>query len=85
MPVMNHSCAVCGYRFNREPGYFLGAMYVSYGIAVAVALAAFFIIYLFFPDVPTIVIPVAMAFAIVAIAKWNFRISRVIYMYIFRW
>ncbi|HWO73121.1 MAG TPA: DUF983 domain-containing protein [Dehalococcoidia bacterium] len=38
-------CPVCGLRYLRESGYFLGAMYVSYGLGVltilpvAVALA----------------------------------------------
>ena len=31
---MNVSCDVCGLRFEREAGYFLGAMYVSYGMGV---------------------------------------------------
>jgi hypothetical protein len=32
---MYDSCLECGLRFNREPGYFLGAMYVSYALALA--------------------------------------------------
>jgi len=31
---MHDKCPSCGLRFNREPGYFLGAMYVSYGLAL---------------------------------------------------
>ncbi len=31
---MHDECPSCGLRFNREPGYFLGAMYVSYGLAL---------------------------------------------------
>ena len=31
---MNERCAVCGLKFEREPGYFLGAMYISYGLAL---------------------------------------------------
>ena len=31
---MNECCPVCGLRFEREQGYFLGAMYVSYALAV---------------------------------------------------
>jgi uncharacterized protein (DUF983 family) len=38
-PRMFDSCPVCGLKFNREPGYFLGAMYVSYGVALAVITA----------------------------------------------
>jgi hypothetical protein len=26
---------VCGLQFHREQGYFLGAMYISYGLALA--------------------------------------------------
>ena len=32
--TMNETCAVCGHRFMREPGFFQGAMYVSYTIAL---------------------------------------------------
>ena len=35
---MNEQCPVCGHRFMREPGYFQGAMYVSYALATAVFL-----------------------------------------------
>ena len=31
---MNEACPVCGLVFEREPGYFTGAMVVSYGLAV---------------------------------------------------
>lgn len=33
---MNAQCPQCGLVFEREPGYFTGAMVVSYLIAVAV-------------------------------------------------
>src|SRR5215472_1368576 len=32
---MHNSCPVCGLHFAREPGYFLGAMYFSYLLALA--------------------------------------------------
>ena len=35
---MNDLCPICGLLFNREQGYFLGAMYISYGLALAVIL-----------------------------------------------
>ena len=31
---MHERCPTCGLKFEREPGYFLGAMYVSYGLAL---------------------------------------------------
>jgi len=31
---MLERCPVCALKFEREPGYFLGAMYISYGVAL---------------------------------------------------
>jgi uncharacterized protein (DUF983 family) len=35
---MNDACQVCGLVFLREAGYFLGAMYISYGLGVLTVL-----------------------------------------------
>jgi uncharacterized protein (DUF983 family) len=32
--AMHDVCPVCGLKFDREPGYFLGAMYFSYLISL---------------------------------------------------
>lgn len=38
---MYERCAACGLKFEREDGYFLGAMYIGYGLGVvAIALLA---------------------------------------------
>jgi apolipoprotein N-acyltransferase len=29
---MHESCRACGLRYEREPGYFLGSIYVNYGL-----------------------------------------------------
>ncbi|MBZ5682337.1 MAG: DUF983 domain-containing protein [Acidobacteriia bacterium] len=34
-PGMHESCPACDLKFEREPGYFLGAMYIGYGLALA--------------------------------------------------
>jgi len=35
-PKMHERCSVCHLRYEREPGYFLGAMYISYALALPV-------------------------------------------------
>jgi uncharacterized protein (DUF983 family) len=35
-PQMQQHCSVCGLKFQREEGYFLGAMYISFGLALAI-------------------------------------------------
>lgn len=50
---MFERCAVCGLRYEREQGYFLGAMGVGYvlGLAMLAGLIAFFS-YAVFPQWP---------------------------------
>lgn len=31
---MHERCPECDLKFEREPGYFLGAMYISYGLGI---------------------------------------------------
>jgi uncharacterized protein (DUF983 family) len=38
---MNHECPHCGLWFYREPGYYVGAMIVNYGVTAGIVLAAY--------------------------------------------
>jgi uncharacterized protein (DUF983 family) len=33
-PKMHERCPACDLKFEREEGYFLGAMYIGYGLAI---------------------------------------------------
>jgi uncharacterized protein (DUF983 family) len=37
--AMHDTCPVCGLKFNREQGYYIGAMYVSYALSIPPVLA----------------------------------------------
>ncbi|MCI4443826.1 MAG: DUF983 domain-containing protein, partial [Lentimicrobium sp.] len=45
---MHENCSHCGLKYQIEPSFFYGAMYVSYGLNVALGVAAFVISYLIF-------------------------------------
>ncbi|MGY5846399.1 DUF983 domain-containing protein [Salegentibacter sp. HM20] len=44
---MHERCSNCGVKYKIEPSFFYGAMYVSYAVGVAFAVAAFIISHLF--------------------------------------
>ncbi|EIJ37789.1 DUF983 domain-containing protein [Galbibacter orientalis] len=44
---MKEHCASCGTKYKIEPSFFYGAMYVSYAVGTAFAVAAFIISFLF--------------------------------------
>ncbi|MUH36732.1 DUF983 domain-containing protein [Zobellia amurskyensis] len=44
---MHERCSTCSTKYKIEPSFFYGAMYVSYGVGIAFAVAAFIISFLF--------------------------------------
>ncbi len=44
---MHERCGNCNLKYKMEPSFFYGAMYVSYGVGIAFAVAAFVIAKLF--------------------------------------
>ncbi len=85
IPPMKEKCELCGYKFDREPGYFLGAMYISYGLAVFQGIITFLICYFMFPNLATIWTPVFIMLVIIIMAPKNYRLARSIYVHIFPW
>jgi len=79
MPRMNEACPVCHHKFEKETGYFFGSMYVSYGLTVVEMIAVFIIANLFVDSYLTIVIIIAIM--AVLLSTFNFRLSRVIWVY----
>ncbi|MET0501543.1 MAG: DUF983 domain-containing protein [Candidatus Binatia bacterium] len=41
---MHSNCGHCGWKFEREQGYFVGAIYINYAATVAIAVPGFFIL-----------------------------------------
>jgi uncharacterized protein (DUF983 family) len=41
--AMHENCSHCGLHYKLEPSFFYGAMYVSYGLTVAIGLGVFII------------------------------------------
>jgi len=50
---MHERCFACNTKYKIEPSFFYGAMYVSYGVGIAFAVAAFVISYFFFDASPS--------------------------------
>ncbi len=41
---MHEKCPHCGVKFEREPGFFLGSIYINYGITALVTSAVFLLL-----------------------------------------
>ena len=78
---MNEKCSHCGFKYQIEPGFFFGAMYVSYGLYVAVGIAAFIVAYYISESLKTafisIIVTLLVLFPIIM------RLSRSMYINMF--
>ena len=81
--VMNSECPCCGVRLEPEPGFYQGAMYVSYGFTVAVIVAMSIILYYFFGNPSEWIYIGSIITLMVFLVPLNYRYSRVVYLFLF--
>jgi uncharacterized protein (DUF983 family) len=84
--IMNEDCPVCGLDFDRgEPGYFTGAMYVSYALAVPLIALLTLIEYLIVPTWSLFRLVVLASIICVPLIPFIWQYSRVIWIYFDRY
>lgn len=79
---MYETCSHCGTKYKIEPSFFYGAMYVSYALGVACAVATFIISYFFigFSKVGSFI---AIIVSLVSLMPIIMRLSRNIWINMF--
>jgi uncharacterized protein (DUF983 family) len=79
---MNERCSNCGTKYKIEPSFFYGAMYVSYGLGVAIAVATF-IISFYFLSLEKLTSFFVILGTLVVLMPINLRLSRNIWINFF--
>jgi uncharacterized protein (DUF983 family) len=81
--AMHETCPQCGYQFGREPGYFTGAMFASYTLAVPILFAIFMVLWHFFFSTWPLTFNLLVTFVVfLPFVPMIFRYSRVIWMHL---
>jgi uncharacterized protein (DUF983 family) len=83
--TMNEVCPVCGLRFGREPGYFLGAMYISYPLSVILLGLWMLLLHLLWPELRLEFVTLLALLLYLPFVPAVFRYSRVLWIYFDRW
>jgi rubredoxin len=76
---MRASCEACGYSYQREPGYFLGSIYINYGLTALLVTVGFFVGF-FALDISPELLLIGLTFFCVAFPLWFFRYARSLWM-----
>lgn len=79
---MNPTCPHCGVSFQPEPGFYQGAMYVSYAFTIAFIVAISLALYVLGNPSEWVYIGVVVA-VMLLFAPFNYRYSRILYLHFF--
>ncbi len=79
---MNMNCPACGVSFEPEPGFYFGAMYITYAFNIVILILFGLSIY-YFLELPEIVYLILIALLAVITTPFSFRVSRVLWLYWF--
>lgn len=79
---INDNCSHCNTKYRMEPSFFYGSMYVSYGVGIAFAVAAFVISYLMFEASRTTAF-ISIVLTLIVFMPVIMRLSRNIWINLF--
>ena len=84
--AMNDRCPECGLLFGRgQPGYFTGAMYVSYGLGIPIIALATLIEYRFLPRWSLWQFVLLAWVFCLPLIPWIWQYSRTIWVHFDQW
>lgn len=75
-------CSHCDFKYMLEPSFFYGAMYVNYGLTVAISVASFVIAKLIF-GLTLLQSFVVIILSLVILAPLSLRLSRILWINMF--
>jgi hypothetical protein len=76
---MKPNCETCGFSFEREPGFYLGAIYFNYGLTALVATIAFPLLRFVAKLPPNTALLITLAF-VGLFPLWYFRYARSLWL-----
>jgi hypothetical protein len=79
--TMNDPCPECGLIFQREEGYFLGAMYTSYILSAAIVVPAYLLISTWRPHLAGISLAFGVFVLYLPLVPLVWRYSRVMWIF----
>lgn len=77
------SCNQCGESFSKEPGFYYGAMYVSYALGVAIFVAVFLLTYLLYPSPTVFTYIFFIGLSMLVLGPFLYELSKIIWANLF--
>ena len=75
------NCPHCNVKFEQEPGYFWGAMYISYGLVVVLLIILSALMFTFIEDPSLLFMSAVIIGVVTPLTPLLMRVSRLMLMY----
>lgn len=79
---LHERCAKCNLKYMLEPSFFFGAMYITYGITVAIAIAVFLLTKVLI-GLNLVQAFISVFIVLLILAPFNLRLARIIWINMF--
>lgn len=80
---MHKTCGSCDLQYEREPGFFFGAMFISYAFSVGIVLVTGALVFFIGSDPSTSTYIIWVIAVSLFLYPINFRYSRILFLHLF--
>ena len=80
---LHKECSVCHRRYSIEPGFYYGAMYVAYALAVAWSVSIYVAMAVLTPNASLMVQFASITIGLVLVGPWLYALSKIIWANLF--
>lgn len=77
------NCPVCDEKFSKEPGFYYGAMYVSYALGVAMFVAIYLAIRILYPSASVTIYIFGIIASMIILGPLLYSLSKIIWANMF--
>lgn len=77
------NCSECNLKYAKEPGFYFGAMYVSYALGVALFVTLWVSFNLFFPSIDLFWQITIITISFIVLAPYFYALSKIIWANLF--
>ena len=80
---MRKKCSNCNLKYNREPGFFQGSYYVSYGLGISLFITVFILKTIILPQLAYLSTLILMVVVLLILVPLLFSLSKIIWINLF--
>lgn len=80
---LHENCSECGLKYAKEPGFYYGAMYISYAFGVSIFIAVVVMYYLIFRSIDVWTMLIITGILSVITAPFSYALSKIVWANLF--